>query len=87
MTHEAKSTARSRRVDAVAAHMVKDPELSLRDLFRVLRPGGKLLATTLSVTFMPEVIARMATEAGFQDVGMRVPRHGIYLFEAVKPIS
>lgn len=66
-------------------HVVRDLPAALRSVFGVLRPGGRLLATTLSEAFMPEELARMATEAGFSELGLRVPRYSVYALQAVRP--
>jgi len=66
-------------------HMVDDPGAAFREIFRVLRPGGRLVATTLSESFIPEELARLATEAGFTNLQLKVPRYSIYALLAVKP--
>jgi len=66
-------------------HMTRDPELALKEIFRVLRPGGRLLATTTAASYMPEQVAKMATDAGFEEIGMRVPRYSVFALQAIKP--
>lgn len=66
-------------------HTVEDPAVALKSIFSVMRPGGKLFATTIMSGYIPEDIARMAAEAGFEQLGMRVPRSGVYAFQAVRP--
>jgi len=67
-------------------HVVKDPAAALQNLFKCLRPGGLLLATTRSDGFIPHQLGRMMAEAGFVDVALRVPRHTVYAIEARRPV-
>lgn len=65
-------------------HLVKDKPAALQDIGRVLRPGGRLVATTLSQHFMPEQIAKLLTDAGFVDIELKVPRFSLFTVQAIK---
>lgn len=66
-------------------HVVEDAGAALKNILKALRPGGRMLATTVANRFMPEVLAKLATDAGFEQIGLRVPRNGVYMLQAVRP--
>jgi len=65
-------------------HLVKDKQAALQNIGRVLRPGGRLVATTLSQHFMPEQIAKLLTDAGFVEIQLKVPRFALFTVQAIK---
>lgn len=77
------------QVDAVwwglGMHIVGDPAAALREIFRVLRPGSRLVATTLAPAFTPQVLDQFAIDTGFQGIGLRAPRPGVLTLQALKP--
>lgn len=81
---------RDASLDAVhwgaAMHCVPDAELALGEVYRALRPGGKLYATTFLRPF-PDVVFRffelseieeMARGAGFKPGSFTTERRGVY---------
>jgi len=68
-------------------HKVQDRGLALASVGRVLRPGGRLLATTIP-SIMPgataEDIEQMAKDAGFSEVEVTTPRDTQLVIRAVK---
>merc|ERR1712066_579317 len=66
-------------------HLVKDARAALKDLFRVLKSGGRLVATTRLDHFPPEELARLATAVGFEVVNVHIPRYSIIALQAIRP--
>lgn len=68
-------------------HKVQDRSLALVSVARVLRPGGRLLATTIP-SIMPgataEDIEQKAKDAGFSEVEVSLPRETQLVLRAVK---
>eukprot|EP00419_Tripos_fusus_P072785 CAMPEP_0172876924 /NCGR_PEP_ID=MMETSP1075-20121228/105575_1 /TAXON_ID=2916 /ORGANISM="Ceratium fusus, Strain PA161109" /LENGTH=267 /DNA_ID=CAMNT_0013728367 /DNA_START=278 /DNA_END=1078 /DNA_ORIENTATION=+ len=65
-------------------HLVKDKPAALQNIARVLRPGGRLVATTPSQHFMPEQIAKLLTDAGFVQIALKVPRSNVFTVQGIK---
>lgn len=68
-------------------HKVQDAGAALKSVADALRPGGRLLATTISSILPgrgPEDIARKASEAGFTEVSVEQPRESEIVLRAVK---
>ncbi|CAE8582690.1 unnamed protein product [Polarella glacialis] len=68
-------------------HKVKDAGEALAAVGRALRPGGKLLATTIA-SIIPgkraEDLAQKARDAGFSEVKVEQPRGSEIILQAVK---
>eukprot|EP00929_Paragymnodinium_shiwhaense_P045957 TRINITY_DN23427_c0_g1_i1.p1 TRINITY_DN23427_c0_g1~~TRINITY_DN23427_c0_g1_i1.p1 ORF type:complete len:350 (+),score=80.78 TRINITY_DN23427_c0_g1_i1:65-1114(+) len=75
-------------IDAVwwglGMHIVDDAPAALKSILRVLRPGGRVLATTIASRFTAKQLQAMWLDAGFAQVQVGVPRHGIYFVKAVR---
>lgn len=67
-------------------HKAKDPKVAFKHLFDVLRPGGLLLLTAPIAAVMPEEAMMIASDAGFEEVGVRLPRNTVFALQAVKPV-
>mmetsp|Transcript_83154 Transcript_83154/g.269205 ORF Transcript_83154/g.269205 Transcript_83154/m.269205 type:complete len:384 (+) Transcript_83154:95-1246(+) len=66
-------------------HVVEDPAAALRGLLAALRPGGgRLVATTPAESFGAKQLEAMAKEAGFSEVTIKVPRHGVFALQAMR---
>mmetsp|Transcript_79955 Transcript_79955/g.177423 ORF Transcript_79955/g.177423 Transcript_79955/m.177423 type:complete len:331 (+) Transcript_79955:48-1040(+) len=68
------------------AHLVPDPGAVFRGLFLALRPGGRLLASTMAECFGGAELRSLVADAGFEDVKLqRSARRTIYTLSAVRP--
>lgn len=86
---------RNASIDAVhwgaAMHCVPSAEQALAEIFRILKPGGKLYATTFLRPF-PDVVFRFFTVKEIQDMAQtagfsgNVEKKGVYgILRAIKP--
>mmetsp|Transcript_2607 Transcript_2607/g.7883 ORF Transcript_2607/g.7883 Transcript_2607/m.7883 type:complete len:337 (+) Transcript_2607:59-1069(+) len=64
-------------------HKVQDADAALSAIFAALKPGGRVLATTIS-TMGREDVEQKARDAGFSDVEVEQPRDSKLVLRAVK---
>eukprot|EP00930_Biecheleria_cincta_P048419 TRINITY_DN33735_c0_g1_i1.p1 TRINITY_DN33735_c0_g1~~TRINITY_DN33735_c0_g1_i1.p1 ORF type:complete len:165 (-),score=42.50 TRINITY_DN33735_c0_g1_i1:35-463(-) len=65
-------------------HMVQDAGVSLAAVHAALRPGGKLLATTIAAGRKIEDLTALAEQAGFAEVRVEQPRPTLLVLRCVK---